>query len=113
MQNRLKKRLTDLTSQLNTYKQGKKMLNNLEDHKIEFEINSARNRDDRNKDFENKSQIIDTKCNTYQRYKKISNISNTSRAFYLGTTNKKVGDVRKRHKFLIKEKNEIIKIISE
>ena len=93
VQNRLKKRITDLTSQLNTYKHGKKMSNDFEDHKIEFELNSARNRDDRDNDFENKSQIIDTKCNTYQRYKKISNISNTSRAIDLGTTTKKVGDV--------------------
>ena len=92
VQNRLKKRITDLTSQLNTYKHGKKMSNDFEDHKIEFELNSARNYDNRDNDFENKSQIIDTKCNTYQRYKKINNI-NTSREIDLGTTTKKVGDV--------------------
>ena len=81
-----------MTSQLNTYKHGKKMSNDFEDHKIEFELNSARNYDNRDNDFENKSQIIDTKCNTYQRYKKINNI-NTSREIDLGTTTKKVGDV--------------------
>ena len=31
------------------------MSNDFEDHKIEFEINSARNSDDRDNDFENKS----------------------------------------------------------
>ena len=44
-----------MTSQLNIYKHGKKMSNDFEEHKKEFEINSARNRDDRDNDFENKS----------------------------------------------------------
>ena len=88
----MKKRINDLTGQINSYKNGKKNYDDLEDHKIEFQINTPRVGE---RDFGNKSQIIDSsRCNTYQRYKKINNISNTPRGIDFSTTNvKKVGDV--------------------
>ena len=89
VQGRLKKRINDLTGQINTYKNGKKFYDDLEDHKIEFELNSPKLEDN---DYANKSQIIDSsRCNTYQRYKKITNIPRTYD--YTSTNIKKAGDV--------------------
>ena len=89
VQGRLKKRITDLTGQINCYKSGKNISDDLEDHKIEFEIKSPKTDD---QDYTNKSQIIDSgRYNKYQRYKKICN---TPRGVDYSTTNiNKEGDV--------------------
>ena len=101
VQDRLKKRITDLTGQLNNYKDGK-ILGDLEDHKIEFEINS--NRSNRTQDFCNKSQIIedDSRVHSYRNYlnddkgtrgiKTLVNNNSMSRIIDMGTTTKQVGN---------------------
>ena len=97
VQERLKKRIADLTAQLNTYKHCKKMPSDFEDRKIEFQINSDRTGD---YGLGNKSQIIeeDMHPNSYRNYKndakENNNIINNSisRMVDLGTSTKQVGN---------------------
>ena len=68
VQNRLKKRISDLTSQLNMLKYGKKMPSDLEEHKIEIDIDNANLIDLDNKTTQITEIKRDYKCNTFQKY---------------------------------------------
>ena len=73
VQGRLKKRINDLTGQINTYKYGKKLPTDFEEIKIETEVNNDEN------------QQINHKSNTFQRYihrkmnKKIGEVVETTK----------------------------------
>ena len=92
VQERLKKRIADLTGQLHIFKYGKKMPSDLEEHKIEFELNENIVGDN---DIENKSQIIEdnTGSGTFRKY--MTNDTKTnglSRIIDVGSTTKQVGN---------------------
>ena len=95
VQDRLKKRIADLTGQLNTYKNCKKCQNDLEDHKIDFELNTHRTYEINN---DNKSQILedeDIQTNSYRKYgnkENYCNNNNITRKVDLGTTTQQVGN---------------------
>ena len=68
VQNRLKKRISDLTSQLNMLKYGKKMPSDLEEHKIEIDIDNTNLINLDNKTTQITEIKRDYKCNTFQKY---------------------------------------------
>ena len=68
VQNRLKKRISDLTSQLNMFKYGKKMPSDLEEHKIEIDIDNTNLINLDNKTTQITEIKRDYKCNTFQKY---------------------------------------------
>ena len=94
VQDRLKKRINDLTGQLNNYKHTKINSDDLNDHKIEFELNTNRTGEF---GVGNKSQIIDdnSHLNNFRNYlnndKENTNI-NMPKVYDLGTTTKQVGN---------------------
>jgi chromosome segregation ATPase len=97
VQDRLKKRIADLTGELNNYKHCKKSCSDLVDHKIDFELNTHRTYELNN---ENKSQIMeddddDIQPNSYRNYANKENYSNNNkitRKVDLGTTTQQVGN---------------------
>ena len=62
--NRLKKRISDLTGQINILKYGKNMTIDLEEQKNDIEVNDIK--DD---EIDNKTQIKTSKCSTFQKYR--------------------------------------------
>ena len=94
VQSRLKKRIENLTSQLNIIKYGKKMPSDLEEHKFQFDVN------DNIGDSDNRTSTIteikkDYKCNTFQKYinseKKMNNLSKNME---IGNQKKKLVDTQ-------------------
>ena len=94
VQERLKKRIADLTAQLNALKHCKKISGDLEDQKIDFELNTDRNNDYR---IGSKSLILEddnhpNSYRTYVRKEKENNTNNITRMVDLGSTTKQVGN---------------------
>ena len=94
VQNRLKKRIADLTKELNMFKYEKKLPSDLEEHKIEFELDN----NTYGGKFDCKTTKVteikrEYKCNTFQKYinseKKMNTVSNIVDT---GKINKKLGE---------------------
>ena len=87
VQGRLKKRINDLTGQVNTYKYGKKLPTDFEEQKIEIETNTVETQ-----------QVNNHKCNTFQRYihrkmnKKIGEVIETTQTAQISYKRKTGGN---------------------
>ena len=87
VQGRLKKRINDLTGQINTYKYGKKLPTDFEEQKIEIETNTVETQ-----------QVNNHKCNTFQRYihrkmnKKIGEVIETTQTAQISYKRKTGGN---------------------
>ena len=87
VQNRLKKRISDLTGQINTYKYGKKLPTDFEEYKIETEVNN-----DENKQMNHKSYTFQRYINKKTDNKKIGDIIETTKTAQIAYKRKKEGD---------------------